>query len=214
MKKLHLLFLIFLLLLTGACSKNAAIDTFELPMLKTAILPTFQPQETTELIAGYFPENRILANESQLKQVSSLLKTKVSAINPRIEFIDSYDENEFINKIDTEQTKGMLAYWIALGKHKGIDLLILPQVSYYNDTASSGKPNTATALMIDFFLIDTRNEGTLLKRAHFAEEVQNDDDESKGMLSFSRRIGNPDMPSIINDAFDEMIEVFDLTPHE
>ncbi len=212
MKKLHFIFLTFLLLITSACSKNNATNTFELPMLKTAVLPAFQPVETTELIAGYFPENRILANEHQLKLLNQALRTKISAINPRIQFIDSYDENEFINKIDTEQTRGMLAYWLALGKHKGIDLLILPQVSYYNDTASSGKPGLSSALMLDFFLIDTRNEGNLLKRAHFAEEVQLDTDETRGMLSFSRRIGDTDMNSIINDAFDEMIEVFDLTP--
>ncbi len=207
MKKLQILFMAFILVITSACSKSVQTDAFELPSLKIALLPMFQAEQTTELIAGYFPENRLLANENQLNQLSMSLKTKVSEVNPYIQYIASYDENEFINDIDSQNTKGMLGYWVALGKNKNVDLLLLPQVSYYNDQEKAGLNK---ALMMDFFLIDTRAEGALMKRSHFAEEVQNEDDESQGMLSFSRRIGKEDMPSIINDAFENMIETFDL----
>ncbi len=208
MKKLHILFLACLVFMTNACSKKDP-NLFELPSLKTAVLPVFQPMNTTELIAGYFPEDRLLAEENQLKQIDNLIKSKISAVNPQIIYLDTIQEKEFIDKIEDTNIKGMLAYWVALGKHKEIELLILPQVAYYNSIPTTANKNTA--LMLDFFLIDTRNDGALLKRAHFAEEIQLDDDETEGMLSFSRSIEADNMDELLNDGIDSMIEILNLS---
>ncbi len=198
--------LLLCLITLNACAPKTPSPTAVAPQLSIGLAPITQPLETTELMAGYFPEERILATEAELNTLNSLIQREILK-NPRaIKTLEAVNYDDLLEAIEENSTKGILAYWIEYGKHEGVDLLLVPQVLYYKDKGTHGE----NALMLDFFLIDTREAGLLLKRSHFAQEAQATDGNLLGMLAFSKRVGDSSIEAMTIDAVDTMLEEFEF----
>ncbi len=213
MKKIQLLVLSIISFSLLACSSQQNLQVSQLIVHSIGIAPLDQPIETIELMAGYYPESRKLADNAQLARIDNIIKSELSHSSYNIQHLEKIEYNDLLPQIEGNQTKGILAYWIEYGKKHNVELLLVPQLLYISEKSSESAEasiNNKNALMLDFFLIDTREQGLLLKRAHFAEEEQIKNSEINGMKSFSERMGSAELEIMVQDATKKMIEEFSL----
>ena len=152
--------------LRAACQKTTP-STPDLPDLKVGVVGVEQPKGTTDLLAGFIPEDRVLASDQAVatfnEELMKLLKTT------------THRSYVFIPKAggaDPRERNGALAHWAKIGKDMGVDLLIVPQILDWRERAgSSAGVTTSAAVNMDFYLIDVREPGgALVSRSHFKEK--------------------------------------------
>ncbi len=205
MKK-SFIFLALCVLISACSSTNTQI--YQPLTLSVGLAPLMQPLEETELMAGYFPENRLLANEAQVSMLNEEIITQIRQFEASVSVLEPIAEEILLPRIDENETKGILAYWVEFGKYHEVDVLLVPYLFYYSDKNHTTESNL-NALMLDFYLIDTRDEGLLLSRSHFAEEEKLSSDDM-GMVAFSERMADVSINAMISDAVEIMSEEFSL----
>ncbi len=132
----------------------------------------FQPNETSEMLAGYVLENVPRIDEKVLNDMDSLFASVLM----------SESKNSFRSKesaLHCSKTIGeregrsnnqaALRTWSAIGRCMDVDLLVVPMLLEYRERAGSdfGVVSPAKVVM-DIFVIDVRNE-TLISRSRFDE---------------------------------------------
>lgn len=136
-----------------------------LPELSIGVTQFTQPVKTTELMAGYIPEDQTAVSLEQLHKLDTLFAQtlKEGSRRPYV-FIPT-------DAMTLKSYKGpALEYWLELGQAAGVDLLIVPQVVNYIERIGGDMGVTrAASVMLDFFLIDVREE-VLVYRYPFNEE--------------------------------------------
>ncbi len=213
-QKLSLCVLCFTLF---ACADKNAVYNEQIVMHKIGVAKVSQPNESIELMAGYFPKERKLATEAQMLRVDSVITKELTKLSTPIAVLENVSAETLLEEIEANSTKGILAYWVEFGKYHKVDLLLVPQVLYLSEKVGEiPTKDNKDALMLDFFLLDTREDGRLLKRAHFAEEELTEEEDAlstggetqSGMSAFSRRQGDSDLESMVQDATQRMTEEF------
>ena len=125
--------------LLAACQKTTP-STPDLPDLKVGVVGVEQPKGTTDLLAGFIPEDRVLASDQAVatfnEELMKLLKTT------------THRSYVFIPKAggaDPRERNGALAHWAKIGKDMGVDLLIVPQILDWRERAGSSAGVTTSA---------------------------------------------------------------------
>ena len=169
--------------LLAACQKTTP-STPDLPDLKVGVVGVEQPKGTTDLLAGFIPEDRVLASDQAVatfnEELMKLLKTT------------THRSYVFIPKAggaDPRERNGALAHWAKIGKDMGVDLLIVPQILDWSERAgSSAGVTTSAAVNMDFYLIDVREPGgALVSRSHFKEKQVGLSDNLMNFDTFLKR---------------------------
>ena len=169
--------------LLAACQKTTP-STPDLPDLKVGVVGVEQPKGTTDLLAGFIPEDRVLASDQAVatfnEELMKLLKTT------------THRSYVFIPKAggaDPRERNGALAHWAKIGKDMGVDLLIVPQILDWRERAgSSAGVTTSAAVNMDFYLIDVREPGgALVSRSHFKEKQVGLSDNLMNFDTFLKR---------------------------
>ena len=152
--------------------------------LKVGVVGVEQPKGTTDLLAGFIPEDRVLASDQAVatfnEELMKLLKTT------------THRSYVFIPKAggaDPRERNGALAHWAKIGKDMGVDLLIVPQILDWRERAgSSAGVTTSAAVNMDFYLIDVREPGgALVSRSHFKEKQVGLSDNLMNFDTFLKR---------------------------
>lgn len=160
-----------LLILISACQRNAP-SAPELPDLSIGVAGVMQPMGTTDLLAGFIPEGRVLASPEAVTAFNDALMQKLKTQTRRnYTFIPQAGGNDPTGRRSASRN-GALAYWTSVGKRMGVDLLIVPQlIDWREREGGSAGVTSSAAVNMDFFLIDVRGEeGELLSRSHFREK--------------------------------------------
>lgn len=136
-----------------------------LPELSIGIVQFTQPTSVQELMAGYIPEGQTPIKLKELEGLDlTFAKTLASNTNRQYLYIPT-------DALTLKSYKGpAIEYWLELGTAAGVDLLIVPQVITYTPRIGGDMGVTqSAAVMLDFFLIDVREE-VLIHRYPFNEE--------------------------------------------
>ncbi len=207
-------YIVFLLCcMFSACSQSKPVYINPaLESVKIGVVGVIQPMGTTDLLAGYIPENRGLASEDDLLDLNisilSMLKAKTKHTYIFIPAADGSDPT--VTRVAGENSA--LKYWVEVGKKVGVDILIIPYILSWNQRAGSSVGVTSSAeLIMDYFLIDVRGEGSLLSRSHFDEKQES---LAKNLLNiglFVKRGGRwVTVEELANEATQRMISDFGL----
>lgn len=199
--------IVALVSLLAACQKAPTVAP-ELPDVKVGVVGVVQPMGTTDLLAGFIPEDRVLAGPQALaafnEDLMRVLKTQ------------THRSYVFIPKaagVDPRDRSGALAHWTRIGKETGVDLLIVPQILDWRERAGSGAGvTTSAALNMDFYLIDVREpEGALVARSHFKEKQVGLSDNLMNFDTFFKRGAKwVTTQELSHEAMDKMIKEFGL----
>lgn len=171
------------LALMSGCSKTTP-NTPELPDLKVGVVGVTQPMGTTDLLAGFIPDNRVLASPKAISAFNEdLMKLLRTQTHRTYVFIPQ------AGGADPSERGGALAYWSKVGKKMGVDLLIVPQILDWQERAGSNAGvTTSAAVNIDFYLVDVREgTGALISRSHFKEKQVGLSDNLMNFDTFIKR---------------------------
>ncbi|MFI3272713.1 MAG: hypothetical protein R3Y11_11535 [Pseudomonadota bacterium] len=136
-----------------------------LPELSIGVAGFTQPTTVQELMAGYIPEGQTPIKAKDLEGLDvTFAKTLAEGTNRRYLYIPT-------DALSLKSYKGpAIEYWLELGQAAGVDLLIVPQAIAYTPRIGGDLGVTqAAAVMLDFFLIDVREE-ILIHRYAFNEQ--------------------------------------------
>ncbi len=208
-RNIALVLLSILMFVLSSCAKDTVSQDFN--DIRIGISPIVQPMEDRELLAGYFPSPRGIANNEELMQMQVALNLKMYETSRQILQYDFVDLDEIIAAIPKNTSRGRLAFWIEYAKYYDLDFLITPYLIYYNDKESTNALHDRNSLMLDFYLLDMRDEGRIAQRVHFAKIEPKLD--AKDMYDFNSFIEYDDEISInelLEEAYQELIEAFQL----
>lgn len=172
------------LLMLAACQKSTPSAVPDLPNLKIGVVGAVQPKGTTDLLAGFIPEDRVLASDKAVTAFNENMMNRLRTQTRRIyQFIPS------ASGVDPRARSGALAHWTQVGKDMGVDLLIVPHILDWRERAGSAAGvTTSAAVNMDFYLIDVREkEGALVSRSHFKEKQMGLSDNLMNFETFIKR---------------------------
>ena len=206
----------FILMITssllGACGQQLVEIPEVLPKVTIGVVGPIQPMGTTDLLAGYIPEDRGFATEENLIELRSLIIDTLRAQTKReYEFIPAADgADPTITRM--AGVNSALEYWVAVGKQLGVEVLIIPYVlSWHPREGSSAGVTSSAELTIDFFLIDTKGEGALLGRSHYSEKQVGLASNLLTLNKFIKRGGKwVTTEELAKEAIEKMIKEFRL----
>lgn len=193
--------------LLAACQKTPTVVP-ELPDVKVGVVGVVQPTGTTDLLAGFIPEDRVLASPKAVAAFNEDLMRLLKSETQR-----SYVFIPKAGGVDPRDRNGALAHWTKIGKRMGVDLLIVPQILDWRERAGSGAGVTSSAaLNMDFYLIDVREpEGALVARSHFKEKQVGLSDNLMNFDTFFKRGAKwVTTRELSLEAMDKMIKEFGL----
>lgn len=143
----------------------------ELPHVKIGVAEFSQPQSTTEMLAGYMPEDGPRIQPKRLTELDATL-AEVLRTETRRQYADA---ETFLGCRDAKapgQTSGRVAalrHWVAVGACMKVDFILVPQVYEFHEREGSEAGVTRPAgVILDFFLVDVNNS-VLTSRSHFDE---------------------------------------------
>ena len=142
-----------------------------LPAVSIGLAEFTQPQATTDMLAGYMPENTPRVAPKELLQLTDTFigvlrsETKRSYASPEkfLECREAKAPGQKNNRV------AALKHWVAVGNCMEVDFLVVPQVMQLREreggTAGVASP---AGVVMDIFLVDVKN-GVLTSRSHFEE---------------------------------------------
>ncbi|MEG1610724.1 MAG: nucleoid-structuring protein H-NS [Bilophila sp.] len=200
------------LALLCACQKNTPPSPV-LPTLSVGVVGVTQPTGTTDLLAGFIPENRVLATPKALTSLNEAIMGMLKAETKRTYRFISEGSGVDPTLSRSAGHNGALAHWVQVGRDAKVDLLIVPQLLNWHERAGSGAGvTTAAEVNIDFFLIDVREkDGELLSRSHFKEKQVGLSDNFMNFDTFIKRGGKwLSAQDLALEAVQKMIKEFGL----
>lgn len=162
--------LLLQLALLAGCQQNQRAVA-DLPPLKIGVASVTQPKGTTDLLAGYIPEGRVLASPEALAAFDVAVMDRLRSSTKRTFDFIPHGTGVDPTAPRSAKTNSALAYWVGVAKANNVELLIVPQILDWQER--QGGPagvSTSAAVNMDFFLIDARDEGQLVTRSHFSEK--------------------------------------------
>lgn len=205
------LFLAGLLLVLVGCGQTAR-STADLPPLKIGVVPAIQPMGTSDLMAGFIPERRVLASPDALASFDAALMDKLSRDTRRAYVFIASAEGVNPSAERSAGANTALEHWVAVAGQHGVDLLIVPQILDWQERqGSAAGVTTSAAVNMDFFLVDAREEGQLAARSHYKEKQVGLSDNLMTFGTFVRRGAKwLTAQDLAMEAVDKMIVEFGL----
>lgn len=202
-----------LLCLVSACGKDMAVAPAPLPDVTIGVVGVSQPMGTTDLLAGFIPENRVLASSDAVLAFNNNLMQMLKKQTQRVyTFVPQAGGVNPSQKREAGRN-GALAQWAEIGRKMKVDLLIVPQILDWRERAGSeAGVTTAAAVNVDFFLIDVRTgNGTLISRSNFREQQVGLSDNLMNFNTFIKRGGKWITASeLAQEGMEKMIREFGL----
>lgn len=128
-----------------------------------------QPRATSDLLAGYMPEEIPRVDSKIFPQLDDQLEATL--IRTHRQYVWSGTANACVASRPKQPTESAFAYWVSIGRCMNVDLLLVPQVIGWQerDGGAAGVERPA-AVVMDFFLLDVRQQS--LTRSRFDETQQ------------------------------------------
>lgn len=185
-----MLLLCGLWLLAGCQSSSVqAPAPLPLPDLTVGVAPFTQPVQSTQLLAGYVPEQQGHVPAEELQKLDELLADKLAATGRRYTFLPPSAADGPLQQ-DGQGRRSALATWMQQAREAGVDILLVPQIIDWRErVGGTAGVVTPAAVTADFFLIDAREPGALLQRSHYAVEQQALSNNLLSMGAFLKRKG-------------------------
>ena len=168
----HLAIMFMTLMLAAslaACSKPRPPISESLPNLNLGVAGFTQPRTVNELLAGVaYSEQEVLSDNVLLELDMALQDTLLAESQHSFKSLN--DAYVCQNKITEGGEKlSALDYWLAVGKCLDVDVLLVPQIIYWQerDGGEMGAQRPAS-VTLDMYLINI-NQERLISRYHFEE---------------------------------------------
>lgn len=204
--------LVLMVALAG-CASRAQRPSAPLAGVSVGIVGVVQPMGTTDLLAGYIPENRELASEQAMLDFDTDLLDKVRAEADSAREIVPLPGEQGVNPSSARVAgrNTALQHWIEVGRKAGVDLLIVPQIlDWHEREGSSAGVVSSAAVDVQFYLIDVE-EGVLLNRSVFREKQQSLSNDLLHAGTFFKRGGKwITARQLAGEGVDKMITEFGL----
>ncbi len=160
--------------------------------LKVGVTGAVQPMGTSDLLAGFIPEQREAASPEALhtfnEGMSRLLREQ--SRTPRSYVFVPAPEGVDPSADRSDGRVTVLRYWVNFAKEMGFDMLIVPQILNWHERQGSAAGAVSSAeVNVNFYLIDARGEGELVNRSHFNEKQAGLADNLLSAGTFFRRGG-------------------------
>lgn len=160
------------LLLLSACQSQVEAPPMPLPDLTVGVAPFTQPTQATELLAGFVPDPQGSIPAETLLELDDALAAKLTATDRRYTFLQHNAADGPLLQ-DAQGRRSALATWGQRAQAAGVDVLLVPQVLDWRErVGGTAGVLTPAAVVIDYFLVDARDGGTLLQRSHYAVQQQ------------------------------------------
>lgn len=201
---------ILLLVLQGCQKFTRPIEP--LPQLKIGVAATTQPMGTTDLLAGFIPEQRNLASNDALVAFDNALMEKLRTATSRTySFLPAHSGANPSTERSAE-VNSALEYWLDVARQNSLDMLIVPQILDWQErNGTAAGVTTSAGVILDFFLVDARNQGQLVKRSHYNEKQVGLSDNLMNLNLFLKRGGKwLTALDLAMEATDQMIQEFGL----
>ena len=158
-----------LLVSAAACSKKQPPHIEELPNLTLGIAPFTMPRTLGDLLAGALPADQKAVELAVLQGLDDTLTDMLrERKRPFIPISESYKCYATIVK-DGQFQGTSLEKWIEVGRCLKADILLVPQLLYWQDREGGPLGVEAPAsVTFELFLVDVRT-GVLLSRYRFEE---------------------------------------------
>ena len=157
--------------LAMGCQQQSRQAAVPLPDVKVGLVAAVQPTGTSDLLAGYIDERRELASPEALMMFDEHMLRLVRDNSQRLVVSVSPGPGVDPSAARTAGRSSALAYWVALGKKAGVELLIVPQIlNWHEREGSAAGVVSSAAIDVNYYLIDVKGEGSLLQRSHFEEK--------------------------------------------
>ena len=182
--------LVLMVALAG-CASKAQRPSAPLAGVSVGIVGVVQPMGTTDLLAGYIPENRELASEQAMLDFDTDLLDKVRAEADSAREIVPLPGEQGVNPSSARVAgrNTALQHWIEVGRKAGVDLLIVPQILDWHERQGSTAGVTEPAhVRVEFFLINIAN-GSIMSRSVFEERQEGLVDNLMNVGTFFKRRG-------------------------
>lgn len=177
------------LLLLSACQSQVQAPPLPLPDLTVGVAPFTQPTQATELLAGFVPEQQGRVPAETLSGLDDALAARLGATGRQYVFLPR-DAVEGPLLQDDQGRRSALATWVQRARAAGVDVLLVPQVLDWRErVGGTAGVITPAAVAADYFLIDTRDGGSLLQRSHYAVQQQSLASNLLGVKAFFQRKG-------------------------
>ena len=204
--------LVLLVALAG-CATKAQRPSAPLAGVSVGIVGVVQPMGTTDLLAGYIPENRELASPQAVLDFDTDLLDKVRAKADGSRKIMPLPGVKGVNP-SSDRVAGRntaLQHWVKVGRKAGVELLIVPQIlDWHEREGSSAGVISSAAVDVQFYLINVK-EGVLLNRSVFREKQQSLSGDLLHAKTFFKRGGKwITARQLAGEGMDKMITEFGL----
>ncbi len=184
-----LLALLIAALLAGCSRRPRPPISDTLPNLNLGVAGFTQPRTVNELLAGVgYSEQNLLSDNVLLELDMALQDTLLTSSEHSFKPISyAYDCQNLVTARN-EKTSA-LDYWLAVGQCLDVDVLLVPQVIFWQDREGTEmgavKPASVT---LDMYLVNI-NQNRLISRAHFEETQESLSDNLLNLGKFMDRSG-------------------------
>jgi hypothetical protein len=164
------LFALILLMSGAACTRKAV--SFSLPQeQRIGIAGFYQPASTSELLAGYMPENTQTVDGKILAQLDGDFERILRDSTGR-EYAGAEKSYQCVKSSPASNNSPAFEFWLSVGRCMNVDVILVPQLHAWQEREGGelGVLQPATVVM-DFFLLDVKNK-ILLARSRFDETQQ------------------------------------------
>lgn len=176
--------------LMTACQSTQNAPVVPLPDVTVGVVGAVQPMGASDLLAGYIPENRVLASPQDLSTFDTTLMDLLRKDSRRTFVFIPAGMGVDPTQSSSARELSALRHWVQVGQARKVDLLIVPQILNWRER-DGGKAGVVTSAEVDinFYLIDTREGGNLLQRSHTREKQQGLSNNLLQLDSFLKRGG-------------------------
>lgn len=172
-----------------ACQSQIEAPPLPLPDLKVGIAPFTQPTQATELLAGFVPEEQGQIPAEAAQELDDALAEKLERTGRSYSFLPSGAVRGSLLE-DGQGRRSALATWVQRARAAGVDVLLVPQVIHWQErVGGEAGVISPAAVVIDYFLVDARDNGALLQRSHYAVRQQALADNLLTIRAFFQRGG-------------------------
>ncbi len=178
--------------LLGACQKSmedVERSASVIPLdLSIGVVPFNQPMTTSALIAGQIPQNQGRIAVDNLKQLDTMLRSKLYETDGSYKFLSAPLAIKSTDYHESEIPQG-LAMWLDYGRDYKVDFLLVPQIiNWHQREGSRAGVTEAAHVRAEFFLLDIRN-GRIFRHSAFEEKQMGLIDDISRVGSFFKRGG-------------------------
>ena len=169
MRKLTILAMLLMLCGLAACAQKNTARPAPLPDMSIAVAWFNQPFKVDDLLAGIMTSDQSPVGEKVLMNLDHAMDSVLRNDSKRVYIFIPGAYKLQVQASRVAKTGTALEYWAAVGKSLNADMILVPQVTGWQERegGSCGVEKPA-AVTMDFYLIDVKN-AALVNRYHFEE---------------------------------------------